>query len=103
MEERWYVNPEVSGSSPGPVKVFFAIFGKSLGVIKVCFGVAYTRDASASCKVVTVETHSVISCNSIYDTGEDYSKTLTLICISKGKLIFRYSHVETFRGLVINE
>ena len=26
MKERWYVKPEVSGSSPGPVKVFFAIF-----------------------------------------------------------------------------
>ena len=24
--ERWYSHPEVSGSSPGPVKVFFAIF-----------------------------------------------------------------------------
>ena len=26
MEERWYVNPEDPGSSPGPVKVFFANF-----------------------------------------------------------------------------
>ena len=25
-KERWCVNPEVSGSSPAPVKVFFAIF-----------------------------------------------------------------------------
>ena len=30
MGERWYANPEVSGSSPRPVKVFFAI-SKSLG------------------------------------------------------------------------
>ena len=27
MAERWYVNPEVSGLSPSPVNVFFAIFG----------------------------------------------------------------------------
>ena len=26
MEEHWYVNPEVSGSSPVPVKVFFCLF-----------------------------------------------------------------------------
>ena len=26
IEERWYGDPEVSGSSPGPVKVFFANF-----------------------------------------------------------------------------
>ena len=26
MEEHWYSNPEVSGSSPGPVKFFLHIF-----------------------------------------------------------------------------
>ena len=30
MEEHWYVNPEVSGSSPGPVKFSLPIFLKAL-------------------------------------------------------------------------
>ena len=34
MGERWYGNPEDSGSSPGQVKVFFAIFGDNFYRLK---------------------------------------------------------------------
>ena len=43
MEECWYGNPEVSGSSPGSVKVFFANFSNYLEVPSQFFPCLFER------------------------------------------------------------